>query len=126
MQDPQGGISFLFLPTQQFGTYNYWIYACPADTIFSSRQAVSSLRATFINGTIPWGSIVLLGRSMAEAGMISLIREEDELPSAISTWAFRIMIENLSAEYLYELHKKGNFEEKSEHENSVWQHIRPS
>ena len=102
---PNGGISFLFLPTEVSGTYNYWICECPDNAAFSAKQAVASLRRAVTRGTVPFGVVVLSpDEAILDTAVKSVIREEAALPSKVAQRAFKILLKNLSTTRLHHMY----------------------
>lgn len=101
---PTGGISFLFLPAENFKEYNYWIYVCPANVIFSTSEAVKRLREAARNGTKPWGTITLDESPILSEALKSVLAENNELPTKVATYLFSIMITNFGAQHLLDMY----------------------
>jgi hypothetical protein len=101
---PAGGISFLFLPAENFKEYNYWIYVCPENIMFSTGTAVKRLREVASNKVKPWGTITLDDSPILSAALKSVLAEKDELPSTVATHLFSIMITNFGAQHLLEMY----------------------
>jgi len=79
----RGGISFLLRPSAE-RTYDFWIYICPEDIEFSSKQAVKSLRDSAARGTVPFGHVVLTDEPIVDVLTRFVINEEMALPSDAS------------------------------------------
>ena len=92
-----GGISFLFLPCGEGAEYNYWIYVCPSNTVFSTKTAIRRLREAVARSIKPWGSVKPQEQSILHAGLKSILSEETDLPSEAAQHAFKIMINNFKA-----------------------------
>jgi hypothetical protein len=92
-----GGISFLFLPSDEGTEYNYWIYVCPSNTIFSTKTAIRHLREAVSRRIKPWGSVKPQEQSILHAGIKSILSEETDLPSEAAQHAFKIMMNNFRA-----------------------------
>lgn len=116
---PNGGISFLFLPVGAKSDFNYWIYVCPDDAIFSAKVAVSKLREVAIRGVKPWGTITLAEDSLLDTAVKSVIKEEGDLPTTASKQAFKTFISNLSVDRLYQLYMSGNAGARKEYEEDI-------
>lgn len=89
----KGGISFLLKPIAE-GVYNFWVYICPQDVEFSSRQAVKSLRETVEKGIVPFGTITPAGEPLVESLTRFVINERMKLPSEASKQLLMITITN--------------------------------
>jgi hypothetical protein len=113
---PNGGISFMFLPADNFKEYNYWIYICPETASFSTSIAVKKLRAIASDGVKPWGTIQLDDTSILNKAIKSVLAEEDELPSSVAKYLFKIMIANFSAEHLFTLYKEQTSNSRNQYE----------
>ncbi len=88
-----GGISFLLQPVAE-RTYSFWIYICPEDAAFSSRQAVKSLRDTVARGTVPWGTITLTEDPIIEQLSKFIITEQHVLPSEVGHQVLKMVMVN--------------------------------
>lgn len=110
---PVGGISFLFLPADTFGEYNYWIHVCPDNIQFSAATAVNRLRLAVANNVKPWGKIKLNSEPIQQEAIKSVLAEEDELPTTVAHQLFKIMLKNFSASYLLDLHMEQTLNTKA-------------
>ncbi len=89
----QGGISFLLKPVSE-GVYDFWVYICPHDIEFSSRQAVKSLREITERGVVPFGTITPGGEPLVESLTRFVINERMKLPSEAGQQLLMITIAN--------------------------------
>ena len=103
---PHGGISFLFLTSGEDKSYDYWIYICPDDAIFSARVAAAKLRQVAASGVKPWGNISLSSSSILDEAIKSVLAEEDELPTEVALQLFEIMLTNFGSQHLLDTHVK--------------------
>lgn len=71
--------------------YDYWIYICPKDIQFSTKQAVKSLRDTAGRDAIPWGTIDLDGTPIIDQLIGSVIASSHGLPSEVSAYIREII-----------------------------------
>lgn len=110
---PVGGISFLFLPTDTFGEYNYWIHVCPENIQFSTATAVNRLRQAVRNNVKPWGKIKLNSEPIQQEAIKSVLSEENELPTTVAHQLFKIMLKNFNANYLLDLHMEKTLNTKA-------------
>lgn len=109
-----GGISFL-LHLRAAEAYDFWIYICPEDTQFSSRQAVKSLREIVSRGTIPWGTINLVDGLLLDQLTKFIINEQCHvLASDVGHLALKIVIKNSYATTLA-ANIKSEFSESRKH-----------
>lgn len=76
-----GGISFLLFPVAE-KTYDYWVYICPEDAMFSAKAAVKKLRQVKKTGTAPWGTIILTNKPI-----IDILCDNASLPKLPSNLA---------------------------------------
>lgn len=88
-----GGISFLLRPSAQ-GKYDFWIYMCPNDIVFSARQAVKSLREAVARETVPFGTIELTDEPILDLLTRFIVDERMVLPSEASKQMLAITIIN--------------------------------
>jgi hypothetical protein len=109
----------MFLPSEQMGVYNFWIYVCPDDATFSSRKAVATLRDVASRGVKPWGTITLSEEPLLETAVASIIREDTDLPTKVSHQAFKIMIENLSTTRLHQMYVQSCQNTKEHYESTI-------
>lgn len=110
---PVGGLSFLFLPTDSHGEYNYWIYVCPASIPFSSVTAVNKLRGAVENNVKPWGTITIGKYPILQEAIKSVLAEEDELPSKVAHHLFQIMLTNFNANGALDIHMEKTLNTKA-------------
>lgn len=103
---PNGGISFLFLPSETHGNFNYWIYVCPNDALFSSKTAVNKLRAAVKNKTKPWGNISLSDDSILDTAVESILMKSSGLETQVPNQLSEILVTKFRAEYLHYQHNK--------------------
>lgn len=89
----QGGVSFLLRP-QSPGTYDFWIYICPENATFSSRQAVKTLRDSADRGIVPFGTIQISDEPITDTLTRFVINEQMALPSEASHQLLKITIIN--------------------------------
>jgi len=89
----QGGISFLLKPVAE-GVYDFWIYICPKDIEFSSRQAVKSLREIAARGVVPFGTVTPGDDPLVDSLTRFVINERMKLPSEASQQLLMITITN--------------------------------
>ena len=94
---PMGGFSFILVPRAE-QTYDFWIYICPEDAPFSSKQAVMTLRERVSNGIVPFGTIELNDAPLIQQLTKYLITEMMALPSEASKQALTINLINSFAE----------------------------
>lgn len=93
-----GGISFMFLPSQQIAEYNFWIYECPDIAPFSAKQAVVSLRRSVERGTVPWGTVELnRNEAILDTAIRFVISEQSALPSTVPEKTLKIILQNAAA-----------------------------
>ena len=72
-------------------TYDYWIYICPKDIQFSTKQAVKSLRATQARGAVPWGTIEMDGTPILDQLTNSVLANRNGLPTEVSAYVREII-----------------------------------
>lgn len=94
---PLGGISFLFLLASDATQYNYWIYICPSNAVFSTKTAIRQLRRAAAGGIKPWGTVKPQEQSILHAGLKSIMSEETDLPSEAAQYAFKMLMNNFRA-----------------------------
>ena len=92
-----GGISFMLRPVAE-KTYEFWIYMCPQSAMFSTKQAVKTLRDRCADGVVPFGHIVLDETPLMDQLTRFLIKEQMTLPSESAQYALEIVITNAYAE----------------------------
>lgn len=92
-----GGISFLLKPVSE-KTYDFWIYMCPQSAMFSTKQAVKTLRDKASEGIVPFGQIKLDDSPLMDQLAKFLIQEQMALPSDAAKYALEIIITNSYAE----------------------------
>lgn len=92
----RGGISFLLHPKEQ-GVYDFWVYICPEDIEFSSRQAVKTLRERASSGIVPFGTVHLTDEPLVDVITRYVISEQMNLPSEASKQLLSIVIINAYA-----------------------------
>jgi hypothetical protein len=80
-----GGISFMLKPAAE-KKYDYWIYICPKDVQFSTKQAVKSLRDTSARDAMPWGTIELDGTPIIDQLISSVLAGRHGLPSEVTAY----------------------------------------
>ena len=80
-------------------TYDFWIYVCPLEITFSSKQAVKSLWDAYERGTVPWGTIVMSAEPLLEQLIRFMINEQTNLPSEVGQQVLEIVITNSTAEH---------------------------
>ena len=78
----KGGISFLLVPTEQTKVYNFWLYMCPMDAVFSAKQAVKTLRDVYRNNVVPWGTITLSHKPILDELVSTLILNKQYVPKS--------------------------------------------
>ncbi len=100
-----GGISFLLTPVSE-KTYNFWVYMCPQSAIFSTKQAVKTLRDKALGGIVPFGQIVMDDSPLMDQLAKFLIQEQMALPSESAHYALEIIITNVYAERKLEQKEK--------------------
>lgn len=71
--------------------YDYWIYICPKDIQFSTKQAVKSLRDTAARDAMPWGTINLDGTPIIDQLIGSVLASRHGLPSEVSAYVREII-----------------------------------
>lgn len=92
----KGGVSFLIESIAE-NTYAYWIYICPPDIPFSSKQALSTLKRVHANGIKPWDTITSDGsKPIIDLLIKSLINETNDYPSEVARHALQYLITNTS------------------------------
>lgn len=91
-----GGVSFLLRPVDT-GVYNFWVYLCPPSAMFSSRQAVKSLRDRADAGVVPYGTISLNDSPLIEQ-LVNFICSNTSLPSEVPGYVSQICETNQLAE----------------------------
>ena len=91
-----GGLSFLLRPVDK-GVYNFWVYMCPASAMFSSRQAVKSLRNRADSGVVPYGTIPINDSPLIEQ-LVDFICSNSSLPSEVPGYVSQIRETNQHAE----------------------------
>ena len=74
--------------------YDYWIYICPKDVQFSSKQSVKSLRDTSAKGTVPWGTIELDNTPMLDQLIASVLASTHHLPTEVNAYIRTILLFN--------------------------------
>lgn len=91
----QGGFSVLVVPSDK-DFYEYWLYICPKDSQFSSKQAIKSLRDVYLRGVEPWGGFKNKPLvPLVDQVIKSLLKEEGgELPSSVAEDVLAIIMEN--------------------------------
>lgn len=92
-----GGISFLLTPVSE-KTYDFWIYMCPQSAMFSTKQAVKTLRDRVAEGIVPFGRIVIDDSPLMDQLAKFLIQEQMVLPSDAAKYALEIIITNSYAQ----------------------------
>lgn len=93
-----GGISFLLVPTE-LGTYNYWIYFCPLNVSFSTKQAVKVLRNIYNKGVVNIGAIIINQNEPLIHQLIKDVMSENfVLPSDMAKLVLSIIIINSAQE----------------------------
>jgi hypothetical protein len=88
-----GGVTFLLRPVAA-RTYHFWIYICPEDAEFSSRQAVKTLREIASRGVVPWGIISLNEDAIVDQLTKFIITEQQALPSEVGHQVLKMVIVN--------------------------------
>lgn len=92
-----GGVTF-FIKAIDPDTYQYWIYICPPDIPFSSKQAVRTLKKVVDSGTKPWDTIKSDGSSpIIDLLVKSIVTESNDFPSQVSKDVLQYFIQNLTA-----------------------------
>lgn len=116
---PNGGISFLLSPTAE-KQYDYWIYICPKDAQFSTKQAVKSLRLVVERNVVPWGHITLSNLSLQDELLRSVtVSGGDGLfTSDLISQVDDILQTNAFAEYTKSKMQWLNSNKKKEYENN--------
>jgi hypothetical protein len=95
---PKGGISFMFVPCEQYGTYRYWVSFCPADIPFSSSVATKKLKLAYESGTVEWGTFNRNeDQPILDTALAHLLSEASGLHSEIPITAFETMLKNIQA-----------------------------
>jgi len=94
---PMGGLSFMLVPSAA-QTYDFWIYICPEDAPFSSKQAVKTLRECIPKRIVPFGTLTLDETPLIQQLTKYLISEMMALPSEASKQALTINLINAFAE----------------------------
>jgi hypothetical protein len=95
-----GGISFLLKPHPVQGDYSYWIYICPLDVPFSSKQAVKSLREAYDRNIVAWGHVSIGADPVVDVLVRSVITEQDAFAgSEVGKQALAIVLKNMDAEH---------------------------
>ena len=92
-----GGISFMLRPVAE-KTYEFWIYMCPQSAMFSTKQAVKTLRDRASEGVVPFGRLVLDDSLLIDQLAKYLIQEQMALPSDAAKYALEIIITNAYAD----------------------------
>ena len=80
-------------------TYDFWVYVCPRDITFSSKQAVKSLWEAYERGTVPWGTINMSTEPLLDQLIRFMINEQTSLPSEVGQQVLEIVITNSTAEH---------------------------
>ena len=116
----KGGISFLFIPTEEQGKYDYWVSFCPPDIPFSATTALSKLRAAFKSNTVPWGTFEKVDdEPILETALAHLVRENNALSSEIPQNVFAMMVKHFSAKALKEAAIAAANNSSSQYENTI-------
>ena len=79
---PMGGVSFLLRPEAE-KVYSFWVYICPSNATFSSRQAVKSLRDRANSGIVPYGTIKLDNTPLIHQLISAVLSNSTLLPSEV-------------------------------------------
>jgi hypothetical protein len=74
--------------------YEYWIYICPKEISFSSKQAIKRLRDCANSNTVSWGIITLDESSIIDLLIKSIMNEEQLLPSEVAKQVLDVVIIN--------------------------------
>lgn len=114
---PTGGISFLFLPSNNDQQLNYWIYSCPNIAIFSNKAAVNKLRQAVDKDVKPWGTINMDGSPLIDLVTKSVLSEDSGLPTTIAKQLLDILIKNFSAKHLYNLYLENSASTRNYYES---------
>jgi hypothetical protein len=85
--------------------YDYWIYICPKDVQFSTKQAVKSLRDTAARDAMPWGTIELDGTPIIDQLIASVLSATHGLPSEVTAYVRDILSLSNQAEARLSEHK---------------------
>jgi len=90
-----GGISFAAVCADEDHGYDFWIYQCPLDVPFSSRQAVKSLRDIVANDVAPFGFIRLEDEPIVQALIRFIVQERGVFPTETGKLMLDIVINEL-------------------------------